>query len=494
MPVYVDKFCEVCGNVYTPTSPKQKYCVVCRDVAKRKRNREYDKKRSRIKNNYTLQTKTCPICGKSFDTYYKKKVYCGSIECEKERIRRKNNAMQVKRDKLSESVRHKEYYQTNRQKCLERKALSYRKTFNVDVPYVPRGFDSHTIDFVRKYFNKFGYTLLSKTYENNKEKLTVVCPEGHEWQTSFHNFKDTGNRCLHCYSLNNYTSRPERKLLDYFKNNYFQLEVIHNDRKQVGPLELDLYFPAHRVAVEVCGLYWHSEISGNKKRSYHYDKMMRCYDKNIRLLTVFEDEIRDKFDLVVSRILQALHLITNKVYARKCSVSVIDNKTANKFFRENHLQGSTQSIISWGLFYKTELLLACSIGRFVRKHAGDTQSVELKRFCSKSGFSIVGGFSKVFKQVLNYCRENDVHSIKSYCDMRYANIFKPVYEIAGFELCGFTKYTPHYVKSGKRYRNFSLRKTPQEQKIGKTEFELRLAQGYDRIWDCGHRTYVLNNI
>ena len=74
--------------------------------------------------------------------------------------------------------------------------------------------------------------------------------------------------------------------------------------------------------------------------------------------------------------------------------------------------------------------------------------------------------------------------------MRYGNIFKPVYEVLGFTLEGYTKYTPHYTKSGKRYRNISLRKTPEERLTGKTEWELRKEQGYDRIWDCGHRTYI----
>lgn len=45
-------------------------------------------------------------------------------------------------------------------------------------------------------------------------------------------------------------------------------------------------------------------------------------------------------------------------------------------------------------------------------------------------------------------------------------------------------------KNGKRYRNFSLRKNEEEQKLDKTEFELRIGQGYDRIWDVGHRTYL----
>jgi hypothetical protein len=56
----------------------------------------------------------------------------------------------------------------------------------------------------------------------------------------------------------------------------------------------------------------------------------------------------------------------------------------------------------------------------------------------------------------------------------------------------YTKYTPHYVKGGKRYRDFYLRKTPKEKLAGKTEVELSQEQGFFRIWDCGHKTYIYN--
>ena len=198
----------------------------------------------------------------------------------------------------------------------------------------------------------------------------------------------------------------------------------------------------------------------------------------------------DKFEIVLSRILTALNLATTRVYARKCNLLEIDNKTANKFFEENHIQGKSTAIKVWGLFYNDALVSVCSIGLVGRKHAGGEGIIELKRFCSKNGVSVVGGFSKLFKVVVEYCRQNGYSFIKSYCDRRYANIHKPVYEQVGFILRGETKYTPHYFRKGIRYRNVSLRKTPEERLTGLTEWELRMAQGYDRIWDCGHRTYV----
>lgn len=494
MAKYKDKYCNVCGNIFTPTSPNQKYCNNCKEEGKKIVSRSRDRKRSRKKEGYKEYTRHCEICGKEFTTYYSKKKYCGSEECEKIRIKRKNANFQKSRCKSSERSRYKDYYNRNSKLCKYKKALKYRELNPNAKPYVPGRVYKHNIDEVREYVSKFGYKLLSNKYRNNKSKIKLLCPNGHEWETTFHNFRNNGgkkgNRCLYCYLENNYTSEPEQKLLDFFVENYPDLKIIHNDRKQISPLEIDLYFPDHKLGIEVCGLYWHSEISGGKKRSYHYDKMMKCYENNIRLITIFEDEIRDKFDIVMSRVLQSLEITQNKIYARKCEVRKIDKKVANAFFEKYHIQGHSQLIESWGLFYNYELIQACGIGRIIRKHVSNKDVIELKRFCSKNGFSVVGGFSKLFKHIVDYCKNNNYEFIKSYCDMRYANIFNTVYEKVGFILDDFTKYTPHYFRNGIRYRNFSLRKTPEERKTGKTEFELRCEQGYDRIWDCGHRTYL----
>ena len=114
----------------------------------------------------------------------------------------------------------------------------------------------------------------------------------------------------------------------------------------------------------------------------------------------------------------------------------------------------------------------------------------MKRFACLPGISVVGGASKLFKHALKYLKSGGFEYVKSYCDMRFANIFNPVYEKLGFTLQTYTKYTPHYVKGQKRYRNQGLRKTPEERLTGKTEWGLRREQGYDRLFDCGHRTYI----
>lgn len=54
------------------------------------------------------------------------------------------------------------------------------------------------IDDVRQYIESFNYILLSKEYINNRTKLLLTCPIGHEFKMSFGSFKDKNQRCPIC--------------------------------------------------------------------------------------------------------------------------------------------------------------------------------------------------------------------------------------------------------------------------------------------------------
>lgn len=496
--MYKEKQCKMegCKVIFLPTSGSQKYCEDCKSLAKRIREKVQWKTQSRKRNNYIELHKKCMFCGVEFKTHYKRKISCGSVECEKERITIKNKNAHKKRDKADLRVKGNKYYYKNRKKCLIVKAESYREKNPKAKEYIPGKVHKHTIEFIGGYVQERGYKLLSKQYKNSKSKIVLKCPNNHTWETTFHCFRDLpekeGARCAICYAQNNYISKPERLIRDYLVENHSNLNVVYNDRAQIGPKELDFYFPDNKLAVEVCGLYWHGEISSGKPRNYHYNKMMDCFDKGIRLITIFEDELYNNFDVVISRIMQALNTTSRRIYARKCSIKEISSKEANSFFSSNHLQGKSTAMKRWGLFYKDELVSVCSVGNILRKHTAAEDIIELKRLCSLQGTCIIGGASKLFSRAINFAKESGYNKIRSYCDMRYANIFNPVYETLGFSLLTSTKYTPHYFKQGKRYRNYSMRKTVEERLTGKTEFQLRLEQGYDRIWDCGHRTYELD--
>lgn len=54
-----------------------------------------------------------------------------------------------------------------------------------------------TYQEVKEYIESFNYVLLDSVYIDNKTKLKMICPCGHEWECNFRNFK-IGRRCKDC--------------------------------------------------------------------------------------------------------------------------------------------------------------------------------------------------------------------------------------------------------------------------------------------------------
>jgi hypothetical protein len=291
---YKEKTCSIpnCSNRFIPTSGTQKYCPSCREKATKLKDKERWKKTSRKRNGYKLHKKKCKVCGKEFETHYKRQVTCGSEECDKERRRINSAKTHKKRSKKYLIEKGRRYYKENNKKCKLKKARDYRKKNSNAKKYDPGKTHQHTTDYVRKYVSKFGYKLLTKKYINNRQKLLLLCPKGHEWSTNFHNFKDMGNRCFRCYVKNDYVSKFEVSVRNLVKKMY-KGSIILNDRNTVFNnktkryLELDIYLPKEKIAIECNGIYWHS-----KSKVKENDKIKRvfCKRKGIKLIIVTDDE------------------------------------------------------------------------------------------------------------------------------------------------------------------------------------------------------------
>ena len=167
--------------------------------------------------------------------------------------------------------------------------------------------------------------------------------------------------------------------------------IIENDRQVLNGKELDIYIPNLNLAIEFNGNYWHSDviISNNK----HVEKSLNCKNRGIRLIHVFEYEW-DNNQLKIKQLLKhSLGLFDNVIYARKCTVKSIDTEEYINFLTVNHLDKPIDSNIKYGLFYYDELVSVIGIDKI------DTDEYELKRYCVKSGFRIIGGLSKLLSVV-----------------------------------------------------------------------------------------------
>ena len=266
------------------------------------------------------------------------------------------------------------------------------------------------------------------------------------------------------------------------------IHLLSNDRTVISPYELDIYLPEMNIAIEYCGLYWHSEKQG-KDQKYHIHKHNLCDQKNIRLITIFEDEWVQKPDVVKARLTNILKKNATKLMARKLTVKKITPKIANKFCNENHIQGAGKTNFAYGLFDTDSLYAVMTFAKpNIAKGSKNTTFFELNRFCVKLNHTIIGGASKLFSA---FIKEIDPDKIISYSDIRWntGNLYKQL----GFSQQSSTKPGYWYIKLNevKRLHRFSLRKNKDDDP-SLTEWENRQKQGWNRIWDCGNTKWEWN--
>lgn len=286
-----------------------------------------------------------------------------------------------------------------------------------------------------------------------------------------------------------YLEKSIAMILDDFKTQYEQ-----NTRQIIPPKELDFYLSSHNLAIEVCGLYWHSEAMG-KDNNYHLNKLLECTSKDIKLITIFEDEIIDKFEIVRSRLSNLLNLNNEKIYARKCEVKEISSSITKQFNIDNHIQGHVISKINLGLYYNNTLVAVMTFGK-KRKSLGSNSienSFELLRFATLKYTTVVGGASKLLKHFISKYNPKE---IISYADKRWSD--GNLYQTLGFKYSHSSKPNYWYTKdfTNREYR-FKYRKDQLVKNYPHmahmTESKIMNTLGYTKIWDCGNLVYVWRN-
>ncbi len=293
--------------------------------------------------------------------------------------------------------------------------------------------------------------------------------------------------CTICNKINSGVSGYELELREYIKTLYDGRLVV-NYKKLISPLEVDIYLPDINIAIEFNGLYWHNELK--KENDYHYKKHQMCKNNGVELIQIYEDDWLYKNDIVKSILKNKVTNVSNRVYARSCSIELVSNKNAKIFLSENHLQGKINAKINIGLYIKDELISIMSFGRLRRSlgSKSNNDNYELLRYCNKLNTTVIGGASKL----LNHFNNNySFCELITYYDKSFG--FKNVYEKIGFIYSGETKPNYYYIVSGiKRHRyNYSKYRLVKEGfDSNKTEKEIMLERKIYRIYNSGNYKYI----
>lgn len=276
------------------------------------------------------------------------------------------------------------------------------------------------------------------------------------------------------------SSSGERELKTFIEKE--KIPYQENVQGIISPYELDIYIPSRNIAIEYCGLYWHSEKYRDK--NYHKNKYERCNTRGIRLITIFEDEWKDKRTLVENKIKYILGTYNERrIFARNVKISSVSNGERDEFLNKYHIQGKGIGSITYGLFHDKEMVACATL---IQR---EDNTFELNRYATSC--NVIGGFSKILKY---FEAQYKGSKIITYADLRWSN--GNLYEKTGFILDGYVRPTYEYILNHQRVHRSNFMRKHLPKLLGDkfdptlTEFENTNRANIQRIWNCGLKRYI----
>ena len=343
------------------------------------------------------------------------------------------------------------------------------------------------LEEIKRRLIEMNYTFL---YEEDNHIVRIKCNRcGSEFSISRQgiNYRYRDNSYNFCYKCDfkemSFRSHFEIEIADEIRK-ICNDEMIFNNQSMFK-CECDIILPSHKLAIEANGLYWHTEEY--KSPTSHIDKKKKVENYGYNLIQIWEDDWRNenKRNIIISRIKNKLGL-SKKIYARNCIVKNVSGKDSKKFLNENHLQGFIPSTYRYGLYYNEELIELITIGKSRKPISGNKNCLELYRLCTKNGYNVIGGFSKLLKYAKNELYGN---TLISYADCDWCQFNNNGYEKAGFNRIKITDpgYCYHINGSKSNRLNFTKSKLVKEGfNPNKTEVEIMHERGFYRIFDSGN--------
>lgn len=242
----------------------------------------------------------------------------------------------------------------------------------------------------------------------------------------------------------------------------YSINFSFNKTLNKGVLKPDFLIEDKKLIIECDGLYWHSDIF--KDKNYHKEKKDDYHNNEYSSLFFRENEILNKSHIVESIIKNKLGL-NKKIGARK---TTIHQEEAKGFLEQNHLMGNGSGRC-YTLKHQEDIVAVLQV-RWKNK---EQKLLEISRFCSKNGLSVVGGFTKLLKHIIKIEQPKQV---MTFIDKRYG---EGEYLIN----LGFEKETEFLSFQWTDFENTYHRMTfPKDAGYEK---------GFFKIWDCGQAKYVM---
>ena len=415
--------CVICGKIFEAKSWRDK---TCSSECLKKRLSEAKTKYSELDFQKVLELKAAGCTIRDIETktgvnINKIKEICKERGALLDPSARQEHALKGKLDKDPEAL--VKMRQCITQESRDQQSVTIRRTFSDNKGHYHEIFSNNSKniwselrsdpDNYREYIEKrtvacregkLGITLpefdaliekIKTRYENKEGSVCgLAVSEGLDANTVSREFHKRGWSDL----VDGGVSTPEKEVLSFVKEILPGVEIIENSRSLLdGKVELDIFIPSKKFAIEYNGLYYHSEACSSWKSRKEQKKYEMCQDRDYRLFIIFADEWENpqKRELVKVMIRHRLGMsVAKKIRAGDLNlVRLQDGSEFSKFFDRNHLDGHAQAVYAYALVDGGgKIYSAMSF----RKTPSDDW--EIARFATDYDYLVYGAASKLLSQ------------------------------------------------------------------------------------------------
>ena len=559
------RICRVCGKEFHPLSPTQticnephyRKCVVCgkefevsrvsgnelssavtcsAECEKIDRNRNIKDVLSEKPRGYNahtgVYTKVCKWCGKEFITNEPNRVYCDGVHTRKcvicgnefvidNRLLSNSDISQTCSPechrKLIERTNLEKYGETNYTKTAEYKRrmseqseTSSRKrretmlarygvesSSKLDSWLSNNMVDPSKLDNYKE-FQQDPKTFIRSKFEDVLPTISMLSKEIGINESSTSNWV---HKLAIEALINIQYSSMEVEVEVFLKSIDPSIEIIHNERNVIKPMEIDLYLSRYKLGIECNPTSTHNSTKNNWNKdlpgvpqSYHQHKTDFANENDIFIFHLFGYEWAHKRPIMESMLKNLIGKTPNRIFARNTTIVDVSYNECNEFLNKNHRQGECTSSVRYGLLYNNELVAVMSFSKPRSTIGNKTEDWELLRFCSKLDTNVVGGASKLFKHFVD---NHPNQSIVSFSDK--ARTRGGLYNQLGFKHVRDSE--PGYVwvdeKTNIAYSRVRAQKSNIQKLLNDPELDLSKSENYNmtthgfvRVFDSGTAVWV----
>jgi len=236
-------------------------------------------------------------------------------------------------------------------------------------------------------------------------------------------------------------------------------DKIQSDKKILDGFELDILVPSQKLAIEFNGLYWHSEERG-KCEKYHLNKTLKCEEKGIQLIHIFENEWVEKQNVVLSIINERLNIFETIISSNQYLVKYASHTETFDFLNDNSIQfkNDTWKGKCLGCFKEESLLFVLTF------EVDKQQNLQITNVCSKLNTKVIDGFANILKFIHDE--------------------ISPKYILATVD---------RRLSDGKFFKHHNFKKIAETSPKLFNNYSTSLKNFRNKIWDCGELIFELES-